>query len=88
MCKLGEIDLIMREGELLVFVEVRYRTSGRFGYAVQTLDLNKQRKLTRAARMFLLTNKIPATTRCRFDVVGINAVADDIDWVRDAFDAM
>ena len=52
------------------------------------LDLNKQRKLTRAARMFLLTNKIPATTRCRFDVVGINAVADDIDWVRDAFDAM
>ena len=87
-CKLGEIDLVMREGELLVFVEVRYRSSGRFGHAVQTVDLNKQRKLTRAARMFLLTNQIPATTRCRFDVVGINAVADDIDWVRDAFDAM
>lgn len=81
-CRVGEIDLIMRDGEHLVFIEVRYRRRGRFGTAAETVDPRKQRKLTGAARHYLLSRG--AERPCRFDVVSL----DDrgrLDWLRDAF---
>ncbi len=88
-CRAGEIDLIMHERQdLLVFVEVRYRGSDRFGGAAETVGPAKQRKLRLAAAWFLNTNNWQHRP-CRFDVVAITGAgpgADDrIEWIRDAF---
>ena len=87
-CRLGEIDLIMRDEDCLVFVEVRYRTSNRFSRAGQTVDIYKQRKLIRTAAFFLAKRPQYANSVVRFDVVAIDA--DDrgnktIEWIKDAF---
>jgi putative endonuclease len=87
--KLGEIDLIMRAAGELVFVEVRYRRSSRFGSAVESVDYRKQRKLWRTAQCYLkslhLTNRIP----CRFDILGISPGRSgqslQFDWIQGAF---
>lgn len=87
--KLGEIDLIMRTARELVFVEVRYRRSSKFGSAVESVDYRKQRKLWRTAQCYLkalhLTNHIP----CRFDILGISpgkpGQSLQFDWIQGAF---
>ncbi|HPB76542.1 MAG TPA: YraN family protein [Chromatiaceae bacterium] len=83
-CRRGEIDLVMRDARTLVFVEVRYRASERFGGAAASVGLAKQRRLQAAAGHFLQGhgNDLP----CRFDVLAIGA-GDRIDWIRDAFGA-
>lgn len=81
-CRHGEIDLIMRDADTLVFVEVRYRRSQRFGGAAQSVDIHKQRRLTAAAGHYL--QRHPSTLPCRFDVLAIGA-NDRIDWIRHAF---
>ncbi len=79
----GEIDLIMRDGELLVFVEVRYRRSARFGSAAESVDWRKQQRLLLAAGLYLQRHG-GDHQGCRFDVV---ALAGDgtLRWIRDAF---
>ena len=82
-CRLGEIDLVMLDGECLVFVEVRYRTRDRFARASLTVDIHKQRKLIRTAALFLVRRSEFAARVMRFDVVAIQG--DSIEWIRDAF---
>jgi len=81
-CRRGEIDLVMREGDILVFVEVRFRASPRFGTPAETVNIHKQRRLAAAAAHYLRHH--PTKLACRFDVV---AVSDNnhIDWIRNAF---
>lgn len=69
--KCGELDLIMQQGETLVFVEVRQRKSKRFGSAVESIDYRKQQKWLNAANMWLATKRKQSleTANCRFDVV-------------------
>ncbi len=81
-CRFGEIDLVMREQDTLVFVEVRYRRSNRFGGAAASVDTHKQHRLIQAARDYLMRHPTPLA--CRFDVVAIGA-ADEIQWIRQAF---
>jgi putative endonuclease len=86
-CKLGEIDLVMRERDVLVFVEVRFRGVSSQVPACETVDTRKQQKLVRTARHFLLSNAALALCPCRFDVLGIS---DDhgrqhYEWIRNAF---
>ena len=83
-CRFGEIDLIMGDGSCLVFVEVRYRRSTRFGSPEQTVDGRKQRRLCAAAYHYLQTH--PTMLPCRFDVVAIGA-QDQIQWFKNAFNA-
>ena len=87
-CRLGELDLVMRDESCLVVVEVRYRNCRSFVTAEQTIDRRKQGKLIRTAAMFLAWNQRFATMPLRFDVVGIDADAHgetSINWIRDAF---
>lgn len=88
-CKLGEIDLIMYDDETLVFVEVRYRKSNRFGTAVETVDRRKQRKLVRTALLYLKIHRLSQNTPCRFDILGISpqTYANTLcfDWRQNAF---
>ncbi len=81
----GEIDLVMRDGSTLVFVEVRKRARRDFGGAAASVDAFKQMKLVRAARAYLASQVRGAEPPCRFDVVAIDG--DHIDWIRDAFSA-
>jgi putative endonuclease len=86
-CKGGEIDLILAEpaaaSNLLVFVEVRQRSSPRYGGAAASVTRNKQAKLIVAAQIFLQRYTDPPA--CRFDVIAIEG--DAIEWIRQAFEA-
>jgi putative endonuclease len=79
----GEIDLIARDGDSLVFVEVRYRSSEGFGGALESITRGKQSRIIMAARQYLMG--LATLPPCRFDVVCL----DDLEttWIRGAFDA-
>ena len=66
-CRLGEIDLIMKDGDTWVFVEVRYRKSRQFGGALASVTPTKQRKLMAAAGIWL-SRQPQKNIHCRFDV--------------------
>lgn len=83
-CKLGEIDLVMRDAETIVFIEVRVRASDRFGGAAASITAAKQGRLRRAASQWLLRTYAQRTwPPCRFDVVAIEGHA--LRWIRAAF---
>ena len=85
-CPHGEIDLIMRHRDTLVFVEVRYRRSRRYGGALASVDGRKQGRLAAAAAHYLQCHPKAARRPCRFDVVAIGGEgAGEVDWVSDAF---
>ncbi|MGR3913812.1 MAG: YraN family protein [Gammaproteobacteria bacterium] len=85
-CAGGEVDIVMREREELVFVEVRYRNSAAFGGAAHSIDAGKQRRLRLAGETFLQCHP-GHRGGCRFDVVAVGGAAPDyhLDWIRDAF---
>jgi len=81
--RLGEIDLIARDGGVLVFVEVRLRADDRFGGAAASIGPAKQRRLAAAASAYLA--RLGRPPPCRFDVVTLEA--GEPAWLRGAFDA-
>jgi putative endonuclease len=85
----GEIDLVMREGATLAFVEVRFRRSRDFGGALASVTRVKCRKLARAAQAWLKSHRAHASAPCRFDVVAVEPGAAgapaQCDWLRAAF---
>ena len=82
----GELDLIVRERDVLVFVEVRMRRNAAFGGAAASVDRAKQKRLARAAQHWLLAHHGERWRACRFDVVSV-AGDGTIEWIRDAFAA-
>lgn len=85
-CLFGEMDLIMRQQRILVFIEVRYRRSQRYGGSLESIDKRKQKRLKTIATHYLQTIKTPEPA-CRFDVVLIQGTAGDpkVQWIADAF---
>ncbi len=84
----GEIDIVARDGETLVFVEVRARASAEFGSAAESVTSGKKRKVAALALEYLARHDIDAHP-CRFDVVAIDAALSDAPAVTvypDAFD--
>jgi putative endonuclease len=86
-CRMGEIDLIMWDGDTLVFVEVRYRQDKSHGSAIETITQQKQRKILRTARLYLQQQALYDKVPCRIDVVGLtgNPGKPDFDWIKNAF---
>jgi putative endonuclease len=82
-CRLGEIDLVAREGATTVFVEVRQRASSAFGGAAASITPAKRQRLLRAARHYL--SRLRTLPQCRFDALLIEGDPPRIDWIRDAF---
>ncbi|VVC82057.1 YraN family protein [Sideroxydans sp. CL21] len=82
-CRFGEIDLILRDGETLIFAEVRQRSRGDFGGAAASIDAHKQRRLILTAQHYLAS--LPRIPPCRFDAVLLDA-ADNVEWVKNAFE--
>ena len=85
--RFGELDLVMHDGETVVFVEVRYRSSTRFGGGSASVTPAKQRRIALAASAWLAANPREARRPCRFDVVAISGSesAPNIEWIRNAF---
>lgn len=77
-CKGGEIDLVMRDGEALVFVEVRQRADRAHGGAAASITPAKQARISRAAQVYLMRYRVPPP--CRIDVVAIDGA--QLDWLR------
>ena len=86
-CRLGEIDLVMTDGVHLIFVEVRYRRSTRFGHAAESIVARKRRRVIMTARRYLQTHRQFHDVPARFDVVAITSGARDVvfEWIKDAF---
>ena len=85
----GELDLVMRQGETVVFVEVRHRMRATHGDAASSVTASKQAKLVSAAQLWLSAHPQHAHRPCRFDVVCYDGPVDDahMSWWRNAFEA-
>lgn len=79
----GEVDLVAKDGDYLVFVEVKYRSNLKNGYPEEAVTDKKQKKLRHGARSYLYRHNYPEDTPCRFDVVSI--LKEEIRLVRNAF---
>ncbi len=88
-CRAGELDLVMQEGDQLVFVEVRYRAWRRFGGALESVGPQKRRRLVAAALHYLQQHQLYEMQPTRFDVVCIthDGPTPEIEWIPDAFAA-
>ncbi len=85
----GEIDLIMRHGGSVVYVEVRYRQTVRYGDGADSVDRRKQGRLIATAQHYLQRHPAAARHAQRFDVVAVapGIHGHDIRWITDAFHA-
>ena len=81
-CKLGELDIVARDGSTLVFVEVRSRRDAEFGSALDAINVHKRRKVTKVA-MFYLARRQPKFREARFDVVAITG--PELVHIKDAW---
>jgi len=87
-CKIGEIDIIGKIGNMTVFVEVRSRSSAVWGIPAESVNYKKQQKLRKAASCYF-AQKRQTDSICRFDVISIlydqHGNTDDVEWFADAF---
>lgn len=77
----GEIDLIVKDGDFLVFTEVKYRSSVRSGFPEEAVDAKKRRRIRNSASLYLAGRSMDIP--CRFDIISI--LGNEIRWIKDAF---
>ncbi|HAD81066.1 MAG: YraN family protein [Candidatus Edwardsbacteria bacterium RIFOXYD12_FULL_50_11] len=83
----GEIDIIARDGPIIVFIEVKTRFSEKYGQPVQAVGISKQRQIGRLAKKYLYLKDLYGKADCRFDVVAIKFTGGKkiIEHIEDAF---
>lgn len=84
----GEIDLIMLDHDILVFVEVKYRKNSHFGGALAAVSVKKQQKIKKCAAFYLQQAGLNEyNTPCRFDVIAMQGDINnpEITWLKNAF---
>ena len=87
-CRGGEIDLICRDGRMLVFIEVRLRQQQGFGGAAASITRRKQQRIILAARHYLASQAGADQFDCRFDCILLDALDPQrIEWLQAAFSA-
>jgi len=87
-CRKGEIDLIMKDGDTLVFIEVKYRKNNNFGGAISAVSQSKQQKIKHCVAFFLhKANLNEYNTPCRFDVIALEGDINQpqVTWLKNAF---
>jgi putative endonuclease len=87
-CRLGEVDLIMYDKDILVFIEVRARQNEDFLTCLESINRQKQRKIINTAMFYLQENKLLHKKACRFDVVAVNLCGHEptFHWIKQAFE--
>jgi putative endonuclease len=83
-CKMGEIDLIMKDGNTIVFVEVRLRQNSNYHSGAESITRSKIRRLLRTAELYLMLHPTVDESEYRFDVISMGS---SIDWIKHAFTA-
>jgi putative endonuclease len=83
--RFGEIDIIMQDATVLVFIEVRLRRNANFGGAAASIDARKQQRIILTAQHYLSSLKYMPP--CRFDAVLIGSQSEQVQWLKNAFDA-
>lgn len=87
-CRLGEIDIVAKDGKYMVFCEVKYRSDNRKGNPLEAVGVKKQQTIFRCAMYYLTENQL-SDVPCRFDVVGIDGVSGmkepEITYIKNAF---
>ncbi|MGB5292930.1 MAG: YraN family protein [Lysobacterales bacterium] len=85
--RFGEIDLIMQDGQVIVFVEVKYRKNSQHGSGADAVTFHKQGRISRTAAWYLAKNPHKAERVCRFDVISINPAQGNkgVSWIKSAF---
>lgn len=79
----GEIDLIAKEGDTLVFAEIKYRRDSSRGYPQEAVGYRKQQKICRVSDYYRMQHRISEFQAVRFDVIGI--CGEELTWIRNAF---
>ena len=82
-CKLGEIDLIAKKNNRIIFIEVKYRSNSRYGNSIEAVNKRKQQVIRQVARYYLLTNYHSLEIPISFDVIGIDK--DKITHIENGF---
>ena len=85
LCRMGELDLVARDGDVLVIAEVRMRISRRFGGAAASITWRKRTRIIRAARHLLTREPALQGLRVRFDALLIDGAGADVEWIKGAF---
>jgi putative endonuclease len=90
ICRNGEIDLICVRDNLLIFVEVRFRSNIAYGRPEESILTSKQRKIITTAKVFLKNYPRLSNLCCRFDVIAVTLVQNEpqIDWIPNAFQSI
>ena len=79
----GEIDIIAKDGEYFCFIEVKYRTTKRYGHPLEAVDIRKQKQIRKVAMYYFMKNKLSEWTPCRFDVIAF--VGEEMTHIENAF---
>lgn len=83
LCQSGEIDLIGRDQEYLVFFEVKYRSSADMGHPEEAVGPSKRRRICRVADYYRYVKRISQEVAVRYDVIAIEG--EQIRWIKNAF---
>lgn len=85
----GEIDLIMLEDNIIVFIEVRYRSNNKYVAAIESIDQKKCERIIKTSQRYLQKSRQALHSLCRLDVVTISGSSEnpDIGWIKNAFQA-
>lgn len=89
-CRIGEIDIIARDGDEIAFIEVKYRSRSGFGSGAEHVTFTKQRRIVSAARLYLQYHRHAPAQVFRFDVISISESPDGakFQWIKSAFEAV
>ncbi len=82
-CKQGEVDIIAKDKDYLVFIEVKYRSNAKKGSPIEAVDFRKQMRISKVARYYMYEKRLADSTPVRFDVIGI--LKTDITYIENAF---
>jgi putative endonuclease len=82
-CKVGEVDIIARDGDYLVFAEVKYRKSMSLGMPQEAVDFKKQKKISATAGYYMMIKNMRENVSIRFDVVSV--LGDEVTVIKNAF---
>ena len=83
-CRMGEIDIVAKDGKYLVFVEVKYRRNNRTGSPLEAVDIKKQHTISKVASYYCLTHGCGEGQPCRFDVIAIDG--EEYTLIKNAFE--
>ena len=85
-CRSGEVDIIAKDEDYLVFIEVKYRSSLKYGSALEAVDKRKRAQICKVFNVYRMQKRLPYQVKVRFDVIGVDN--EKISWIKNAFSYM